>query len=69
MDNKGNLADVTTALALARVNVANMSLNRSSKGGSVLMVIETDDPVPGYIVDLIEKQPGILQVIHYRRES
>ena len=69
MDNKGNLADVTTALALARVNVANMSLNRSSKGGSVLMVIETDDPVPDYIVELIEKQPGILQVIHYRRES
>ncbi len=69
MDNKGNLSDVATALALARVNVANMSMNRSSKGGSVLMVIETDDPVPEYIVDLIEQQPGILQVIHYRRES
>jgi len=69
MDNRGNLADVTTALALARVNVANMSLNRSSKGGSVMMIIETDDPVPDYMVELIEKQPGILQVIHYRRES
>jgi len=69
MDNKGNLADVTTALSLARVNVANMSLNRSSKGGSVMMIIETDDPVPAYMVELIEKQPGILQVIHYRKES
>ena len=69
MDNKGNLSDVATALALARVNVANMSMNRSSKGGSVMMIIETDDPVPEYIVELIEKQPGILQVIHYRRES
>ena len=69
MDNKGNLSDVTTALALARVNVANMSMNRSSKGGSVMMVIETDDPVPEYIVELLEKQPGILQVIYYRRES
>ena len=69
MDNKGNLSDVTTALALARVNVANMSMNRSSKGGSVMMIIETDDPVPAYIVDLIEQQPGILQVIYYRRES
>ena len=46
-----------------------MSLNRSSKGGSVMMIIETDDPVPAYMVELIEKQPGILQVIHYRRES
>ena len=69
MDNQGNLSDVTNALALARVNVANMSMNRSSKGGSVMMIIETDDPVPGYIVELLEKQPGILQVIHYRRES
>ncbi len=68
MDNQGNLSDVTNALALARVNVANMSMNRSSKGGSVMMIIETDDPVPGYIVELLEKQPGILQVIYYRRE-
>ena len=69
MDGQGNLSDVTTALALARVNVANMSLHRSTKGGNVMMIIETDDPVPDYIVELIEKQPGILQVIHYRRES
>ena len=69
MDNQGNLTDVTNALALARVNVANMSLHRSSKGGNVMMIIETDDPMPGAIVELIEKQPGILQVIHYRRES
>ena len=68
LDNQGNLADVTTALALARVNVANMSLHRSSKGGNVMMIIETDDPMPDAIVALIEKQPGILQVIHYRRE-
>ena len=48
LDNQGNLADVTTALALARVNVANMSLHRSDKGGNVMMIIETDDPVPDY---------------------
>ena len=69
MDNQGNLADVSTALALARVNIANMSMHRSAKGGNVMMIIETDDPVPGYIVELIEKQPGILQVIHYKRED
>ena len=68
MDNQGTLANVTNALALARVNVANMSLHRSSKGGNVMMIIETDDPMPDAIVALIEKQPGILQVIHYRRE-
>ena len=69
MDNKGNLADVTTALSLARVNVANMSMHRSAKGGNVMMIIETDDPVPGYIEELIDNQPGILQVIHYVKED
>lgn len=69
IDGQGSLSDVATALALAQVNVANMSLHRSTKGGNVMMIIETDDPIPGYIVELIEKQPGILQVIHYRRES
>lgn len=69
MDNQSNLADVTTALSLARVNVANMSMHRSVKGGNVMMIVETDDPIPGYIVELLEKQPGILQVIHYRKEA
>ncbi len=69
MDNRGNLADVTNALALAGVNVANMSMSRSSKGGNVMMIIETDDPAPDFIVQLIERQPGILQVIHYEKES
>ena len=69
MDNQSNLSDVSTALSLARVNVANMSMHRSAKGGNVMMIIETDDPVPDYIVQLIDKQPGILQVIHYAKED
>lgn len=69
LDNQSNLSDVSTALSLARVNVANMSMHRSAKGGNVMMIIETDDPVPGYIVELIDKQPGILQVIHYAKED
>ena len=69
MDNQGNLSEVTTALSLAQVNVANMGVRRSSKGGSVMMIIETDDPVPDAILQLIENRPGILQVIHYRKED
>ena len=69
MDNKSNLANVTTALSLAQVNVANMSMHRSAKGGSVMMIVETDDPIPAYIAELLEKQPDILQVIHYKKEE
>lgn len=69
IDQKGNLSEVTTALSLAGVNVASMGLHRDSKGGSVMMIIETDDPVPDAIVQLIANRPGILQVIHYRKED
>lgn len=68
-DDRGHLADVTTALALAGVNVANMSLNRNAKGGSAMMVIETDDPVPPAIVSLICRQPGILGTTYYEKEA
>ena len=68
MDNRGSLADVSTALSLAGVNVASMNMSRSSKGSNVMMILETDDPIPDFIVQLIERQPGILQVIHYKKE-
>ena len=32
------------------------------------MVIETDDPVPGSILELIRKLPGILRVTYYEKE-
>lgn len=68
-DDRGNLADVTNALALARINVANMSLHRNDKGGSAMMIIETDDPVPEAIADLLRRLPGILSLTCYRREE
>ena len=49
--------------------MASMNMSRSSKGSNVMMILETDDPIPDYIVQLIERQPGILQVIHYKKES
>lgn len=69
MDNRSSLSDVSTALSLAGVNVASMNMSRSSKGSNVMMILETDDPIPDFIVQLIERQPGILQVIHYKKES
>jgi len=69
MDNRSSLSDVSTALSLAGVNVASMNMSRSSRGSNVMMILETDDPIPDFIVQLIERQPGILQVIHYKKES
>jgi len=68
-DDRGHVAEVTYALAQARVNVANMSLNRDTKGGSAIMVIETDETVPQMIIDHIRSQPGILHVTYYGKEA
>ena len=63
------MADVTYALAQARVNVANMSLSRDGRGGSAIMVIEVDEPVPEPILELLRRLPGILRVTYYERED
>ena len=64
-----HVADVTYALSQAKVNVAGMTLHRDARGGSALMVIETDQPVPEPILELVRSLPGILQVTYYEKED
>ena len=68
-DDRGHVADVTSALSLAQVNVANMSLHRDAKGGSAIMIIETDEPVPRAVLDLLQRLQGILHVTYYEKED
>ena len=67
-DERGYISNVTQALALAKVNIANMSLNRNTRGGSAIMVIETDEPVPESIRDLLGSLSGILHITYYEKE-
>lgn len=67
-DERGYISNVTQALTLAKVNIANMSLNRSSRGGSAIMVIETDEPVPESILSLLGSLSGILHITYYEKE-
>lgn len=68
-DRAGKVADVTRELSNARVNIANMSLCRSRRGGDALMVIETDQPVPPVARLLIGEIPGIRSLTYYQREE
>ena len=68
-DERGYISNVTQALALAKVNIANMSLNRNMRGGSAIMVIETDEPVPEAIRDLLGNLSGILHITYYEKED
>lgn len=68
-DERGYISNVTQALTLAKVNIANMSLNRNTRGGSAIMVIETDEPVPESIRELLRNLSGILHITYYEKEA
>lgn len=47
MDVPGELATLTKVLSDGGINIANMSLVRDRRGGSVMTIFEIDQPVPG----------------------
>ena len=68
-DVPGKLAEVTRELEQGGVNIANMNLCRAKRGGSVLMVIETDQQVPPVVRTLIEELQDVIHVTYYERED
>ena len=68
-DASGVVASVTNILSQVRINVANMSVNRSKRGGDMLMVIETDHHLKPSLVEFLKELPGILSVTYYDKEE
>ena len=68
-DEYGTLAAVTTILSQLHINVANMSLNRSKRGGDALMVLETDQHIKPNQVEFLRELPGILSLTYYDKED
>ena len=58
-DTPGVVAAVTHLLALNEVNIANMKVYRSSRGGDAIMVIETDQEIRADVELQIECLHGI----------
>jgi L-serine dehydratase len=58
-DVPGVVSEVTGYLAKMQVNIAFMTLYRTMKGSKVLMMIETDNPIPAEIKDLLMSSPYI----------
>ena len=69
IDISGKLAEVARELSKGKVNIANMSLWRSSRGGAVLMVIEPDHKVPPVVRRLIAEMPGVVRLTYYEKEA
>ncbi|MBW7461054.1 ACT domain-containing protein, partial [Paenibacillus sepulcri] len=62
-DYPGMLADITTIMKARQLNIGNMDLDRKSRSGDALTVIETDEPVPPQVAG------QILELTHVHRVS
>ena len=61
-DTPGCIAEVTTCLAMRRINIASMQVFRASTGGSAVMVLECDSHIPRPLEQQLSALPGIRKV-------
>ena len=61
-DQPGCITDVSTVLNLCGINIATMQVFRARRGGSAVMVVETDQIVPESAIEMLERRQGILKV-------
>lgn len=52
-----------------KINVATMQVFRHKRGGSAVMVVETDQPIPQNVVSELKKKEDILEVISLNLEE
>ena len=62
VDEPGRIREVATALSNAEINVATMQVFRDKRGGTAVMVVETDQIVPREAIEDLESKPGIIRV-------
>ena len=68
-DVPGELAHLTKELSDGGINIANMSLMRDRRGGSVMTIFEIDQPVPAAELEQLKAVPQVLGVIYYEKED
>lgn len=61
-DTPGYIAEVTTAIARRRINIASMQVFRAAPGGYAVMVLECDSHIPGSLERQLAAVPGIIKV-------
>ena len=61
-DTPGCIAEVTTCLAMRRINIASMQVFRAGTGSYAVMVLECDSHIPHPLECQLARLPGILKV-------
>ena len=69
IDRPGCITEVSAALSHEKINVATMQVFRHKRGGSAVMVVETDQFIPENVVNELKKKEDILEVISLNLEE
>ena len=64
-DRPGIVGTIGTSLGSASVNIANMSLSRSSDHTRAVTVIEVDTEPPTALLEKLRATPGIIRVLSF----
>ncbi len=64
LDRPGLVAEVTSLLYNQSINIATMQLYRNRRGGTAVMIIETDQLINRKAVEAFEKIKGIVKVTY-----
>ena len=67
-DKPGTVAEVSRILSEEKINIATFHVNRSSRGGTAVMVIECDTPLNDALLARIRALPGILRAVYINQD-
>ena len=67
-DKPGTVAEVSRILSEEKINIATFHVNRKSRGGTAVMVIECDTPLTDVLLARIRALPGILRAVYINQD-
>ena len=67
-DKPGTVAEVSRILSEEKINIATFHVNRNSRGGTAVMVIECDTPLTDVLLARIRALPGILRAVYINQD-
>ena len=67
-DKPGLVAEVSRVLSEEKINIATFNVNRNSRGGTAVMVIECDTPLTEALLARIRALPGILRAVYINQD-
>lgn len=69
IDKPGHVAMVANLLGRHNINIATMRIRRDKRGGTAVMIIECDQPIPPEVTEALGKAEGVKKVTYIDAED